>query len=384
MNKVGLITYHAAQNNGSFLQAYALEKKISKIEGYKCDIINFYSYEQEELYSVFKKNNSFRNIAKNCVACLNYRNLKKRHDDFDNIVNNSMSLSKKCYKTLEELDEAENEYDIFVSGSDQIWNVDAWDYNDAYFLSFVNNKPKISYASSFGGKIDSKKAQNYSDNVRKFLNEYDSIAVREVKGQKYAKSLVDRDVQVVLDPTFLLDQQDYDKICADRLVEGDYIFFYSIDYNDAALKIVKKFAEINNLPVVVVYSGDNKSYKTLKYGFKMLKEAAPNHFLSLIKHAKYVLSTSFHGTVFSIIYNKQFFTVRGTENGKINNDDRLTTILSRLGLEDRQLSELSKEEDYRPSDIDYSIVNPKLAEARQESVDYLVNALNKASEKVKG
>lgn len=379
MKKVGLITYHAAHNNGSFLQAYALEKKISQINGYKCDIINFYSYEQEELYSVFKKNNSLRNIVKNLIAILNYKNLKKRHDDFENIVKNSMSLSKKCYKTLEELKDVETEYDIFISGSDQIWNVDAWDYNDAYFLSFVENKPKISYASSFGGKINSEAAMNYSNKIKEFLNKYDSIGVREVKGQKYAESLVDKKVTVVLDPTFLLNKEDYDEICANKLVEGEYIFFYSIDYNDAALKVVKKFSQIYNLPVIVVYAGDNKSYKAKKYGFKMLKQAAPDHFISLIKNAKYVLSTSFHGTVFSIIYNKQFYTVRGTENGKINNDDRLTTILSRLGLEDRQLSELSKEEDYSLKDIDFNIVNKRLIEARQDSIDYLENALNKAS-----
>lgn len=376
MKKVGLITYHAAQNNGSFLQAYALEKKISKIEGYSCEIINFYSYEQEELYSVMKKNNSLRNIIKNLVACINYKNLKKRHEDFEMIVSNKMNLSPRCYKSLSELSEVENNYDIFVSGSDQIWNVDAWDYNDAYFLSFVKNKPKISYASSFGGNIESEKVKGYSENVKRFLNEYDSIAVREIKGKKYAESLINKNVEVVLDPTFLLEKDDYEEICSEPLVEGEYIFFYSIDYNETALKIVKKFAKEKNLPVIVIYSGDNKSYRTLKYGFKMLKEAAPNHFLSLIKNAKYVLSTSFHGTVFSIIYEKQFFTIRGTENGKINNDDRLTTILTTLNLIDRQLSEKSTKDEYNLPNIDYKIVNKKLKEVKKSSIDYLTNALN--------
>lgn len=375
MKKVGLITYHAAHNNGSFLQAYALQKKISSMEGYDCEIINYVSQEQKDLYAVWRKNTSIREIAKNVLILFHYKFIKQRHLDFQ-AMQKKLNLSGKEYHTIGELSEVENKYDIFVSGSDQIWNMQAWDYSDAYFLCFVTKKKKISYASSFGGftKNIPKESEN---RIKNFLDPYSNIGVREKIAKDFIENISKKHPEIVLDPTFLLDCKDYEDICSERLVSEDYIFLYAIfaiEFNESIMKVAKRFSEIYQLPVYVLYTG-NKVYRVKKYGFKILDHAAPNHFLSMIKYAKYVLSSSFHGTAFSIIFQKQFYVLRGNNHREAADDDRLCTVLETFGLEWRQLDENSSKEKYFQDQIDYEIITSKLAAVRKKSMEFLAESL---------
>lgn len=152
MAKVALITYHRAHNNGSFLQAFATQQAIENL-GHQCDVIDFSTPKQQYVYDVYKKIRTPKDVLKNCYAFLNRKIIQKRHDDFDTLINNNLNLTKHFYQDVLEMGDLESQYDIFLSGSDQIWNMDAWDYDDAYCLSFVKNKPKVSYASSLGGHI---------------------------------------------------------------------------------------------------------------------------------------------------------------------------------------------------------------------------------------
>ena len=142
MKKAALITYHAAHNNGSFLQAFATQRKIQQL-GYECDIIDFSTPRQQYLYDVYKKVSGPKDIVKNLYALFHHKIIQRRHDDFTSLVHSSLKLTAKFYEDSSQMDDLESQYDVFVSGSDQIWNMDAWDYSDAYFLNFVHNKPKI-------------------------------------------------------------------------------------------------------------------------------------------------------------------------------------------------------------------------------------------------
>ena len=375
MARVALITYHAAHNNGSFLQAFATQKLIEQL-GYDCDIINFSTPKQQYLYDVYKKVSGPKDVAKNLYAFFHHKLIQRRHDDFTSLVHSALKLTPKFYETSEQLKELNGQYDVFVSGSDQIWNTEAWDYSDAYMLDFVKQGRKVAFASSMGGHILEKKNDKaLAAHYQKLLASYDAIAVRELTAQQYLQPLVKQRVEQVLDPTVLLPAEAYDEITAPRLVNEPYIFYYAIDSierNDSAAKAVQEFAGKKGLPVYVMFTG-NKSYGLKKYGFHLLEVAAPNHYLSLIKHADHVLSASFHGTVFSIIFGKQFHVVRGKHNGKVNMDDRMTSLLKLSGLESRQLIE---DQPWGSGIIDYRLVRPRLDGECKRSIQYLRRAID--------
>lgn len=375
MNKAALITYHAAHNNGSFLQAFATQKLIERL-GYDCDIIDFSTPRQQYIYDVYKKVSGPKDVVKNLYAFFHHRLIQQRHDDFTTLVHSALKLTPKFYEHAEQLRELDGRYDVFVSGSDQIWNTEAWDYSDAYLLNFVQKSRKISFASSMGGHILEKRGDTaLAKHYQELLSSYDAIAVRELSAQQYLQPLLSQHVEQVLDPTLLVPAETYDAITEPRLVNEPYIFYYAIDsieLNDSAAKAVQAFAEQKGLPVYVMFTG-NKSYGLKKYGFHLLDVAAPNHYLSLIKHAEHVLSASFHGTAFSIIFGKQFHVVRGKHNGKVNMDDRMTSLLKLSGLESRQLIE---GQPWDTGTIDYADVRGSLQGEIDRSVDYLRKALN--------
>ncbi|MBW3087482.1 polysaccharide pyruvyl transferase family protein [Bifidobacterium sp. 82T24] len=377
--KTALITYHAAHNNGSFLQAYATQRKIQQL-GHGCDIINFSTPRQQYLYDVYKKVSGPKDIAKNLYAFLHHRLIQRRHDDFTSLIDTALTLTPKFYEDPSQMGDLESQYDVFVSGSDQIWNMDAWDYSDAYFLDFVHTKPKISYASSMGGHILDKQGDTaLAERYRSLLADYQAVSVREKSAQEYLQPLIDQQVTQVIDPTLLLEQADYEEITAPRLVDEPYIFYYAIDsieLNDSAAKAVQAYAEEAGLPVYVMFTG-NKSYGLEKYGFHMLDVAAPNHYLSLIRHADHVLTASFHGTAFSILFEKQFHVVRGIHNGKVNMDDRMSSLLATCGLERQQLIEGVQWSDEA---IDFTDVRPKLAVEKERCAEFLAEALNSGSD----
>lgn len=372
--RVGLITYHAAHNNGSFLQAFATQRKIQQL-GYDCDIIHFSTPRQQYLYDVYKKVSGPKDIAKNLYAFVHHKLIQRRHDDFTHLVHSSLQLTPRFYEDLSQMDDLTSQYDVFVSGSDQIWNTDAWDYSEAYFLSFVHDKPKISYASSMGGHILDKCGDKaLADQYRRLLADYTAISVREKSAQEYLTSIIDQPVTQVIDPTLLLKQQDYEDIIAPRLVDEPYIFYYAIDsieLNDSAAQAVQQYSQQKRLPVYVMFTG-NKSYGLKKYGFHLLEVAAPNHYLSLIKHAEHVLTASFHGTAFSILFEKQFHVVRGKHNGKVNMDDRMSSLLSTCGLSDRNLIEGERWSD---AVVNYDVVRPRLDKERRRCSDFLEMSL---------
>ncbi|TPF78574.1 MULTISPECIES: polysaccharide pyruvyl transferase family protein [unclassified Bifidobacterium] len=374
MTSVGLITYHAAHNNGSFLQAYATQKKIRQL-GVQCDVIDFSTPLQQYIYAVYKPIRGPKDIVKNAYALLHHRLIQQRHDDFEHLIHSALSLTPHSYSDPSQMRGLEHEYDIFVSGSDQIWNMDAWDYSDAYFLNFVHNKPKVSYASSMGGHIlDKRGDKQLAVKYRALLADYRAISVRERSAQDYLNDVIDQPVTQVIDPTLLLKQHDYDDITAPRLVNEPYIFYYAIDSierNDSAARAVQEYAASKGLPVYVMFTG-NKSFGLKKYGFHLLEAAAPNHYLSLIKHADHVLTASFHGTAFSILFEKQFHVVRGMHNGKVNMDDRMSSLLHVCGLESQQLIQGHP---WQNDVIDYDAVKPRLQREVDRSTVYLQQAL---------
>lgn len=214
------------------------------------------------------------------------------------------------------------------------------------------------------------------------MNQFDYLSVREKNGQKWIKELTGRDIPVVLDPTLLIEKEDYESIVSDELsLPEKYIFFYCPSYSISINKMVKKISKKYNLPVIAFNS---KPYylRGMNFdGFKLPDFEDPKAYLQLMKNAEMVITTSFHGTVFSTIYRKKFWVIKN--GGMYGNDDRVMTLLSDLAITDR-LIELPFDEEFNyMKSVDYSEYEKRLEKLKNKSQTYLKLALENCDERTK-
>lgn len=372
MKNIGIITFHRSHNYGSVLQAYALQTSINKnVVNHYSEIIDFISPNSSEVYAIFKKKNSMKNIIKNMLSIYTYRSRYIRYKEFERFINTRLNLTKNKYFSISDLKEISKKYDILICGSDQIWNTNCKDFDYSYYLPFAKSIKKISYAPSLGpGKQF--KSNEAKEKIKDYLSDFYAISVRENGGEKTIQELTDKKVYRVLDPTLLLEAKDWDIISCNRRINKEYIFFYSIGYKKDDISIAKQFSKKFGLPVVTLFTVGNR---IIFSGFEIPKNSAPEDFISLIKNAKLILSSSFHGSVFSIIYRKPFYSIRGVNDGKVQEDDRIKTLLEEFKLTDRQVDINSVNSIEDPYTIDYTESEKYINKARKESVDYLLNAI---------
>lgn len=360
--KTATITFHAAHNYGSNLQAYALQQTIIGL-GYENDIINLRTNRQKDLYAVFTKRKGLKYGFKNLSHLLYYHSLKKSYDKFEQFINSKLIVTKE-YASEVELRSANLAYDIFIAGSDQIWNPVPADFDWSYYLTFVHEGRKISYAPSFG-QLASKGDEVIKHKIAAALSSFDAISVREKAAADNVEQLTGKVPPIVLDPTLLLSKEQWLDLIKDenKLVKGDYIFFYTLFADPQRMNIVKRISKVTGLPVVT--SNFSNQYDVFNPFIKRY-EAGPLDFLALIRDAKLVVVSSFHGTVFSIILNVPFFAIDGMSDARIN------TLLTFVGLENREITMSNIEERCGcPYSIDFREVSHRIGEARKSSLEYL-------------
>ncbi|MGN0524137.1 MAG: polysaccharide pyruvyl transferase family protein [Eubacterium sp.] len=366
--KIGILTFHRSENYGSVLQAYALSKSIDKICGNgTAEIIDFSNRNQRDLYAIFLKSGSVKNIVKNCRAALNYAQLKRRKKGFTDFIEHTLPIGSEQYLSEDDIHSSTAVYDKIICGSDQIWNPQSQDFSMSFFgVDF--DCPKSSYAPSIrNASIED--FNGYEDSIINALASFDRISLREKNSIPVFNQLTDKKIDCVCDPTLLLSKEDYNEICPSNPLPKEYIFYYSIDYNKQSVEMVKCISKRLSLPVVILFT-TNKTYNVYFKGFKLSKNNSPGDFINLIKNAKLVLSTSFHGTAFSVIYRKNFFAL------KTNNytDARIDDLLTALNLSNRYLDYNS----YQDADLNIPV---KYDEAAIEdminySKNYLFRCLN--------
>ena len=362
---VGIMTFHNSYNCGSMLESYAIQEILKK-GGLDAKIINFSSKGQIELYSSWKKANSIKNILKNILLIpahkrilnnnLMYESFKNKYFNLTSFTSNPCSISDLGFDTI-------------IAGSDQIWNITIKDYDKAYFLPWVKSARKVAYAPSFGAK----NIMKYSDNLDEFKNyllDFDALSIREKNGQKWIFDLIGKKVQIVLDPTLLLSSEDYEKLVAQDInISGDYIFFYSPGFDSKVCKFVKKVSKKYNIPVITWSTSPYYIKLVGRFGFKLAPYENPSAYLYLIKNAKLIFTTSYHGTIFSTIFKKTFFTIKNGE--MFSDDDRVKTLLEQLSMEERLIDyDYDSDKDYL-KDISYDEYDKKLVKLKNESTKYL-------------
>ena len=331
--KIAILTFHAADNCGSQLQTYALSKVIKERFGIVPDVIDYSNEKQEELYSTFRKVHSLKDIAINLYR-FPFVNLMKRYRmAFRQFISTHVHLTKEHYSKPNELKTLDGKYDIYITGSDQVWNTKAYDFDDSYFLDFVTKGRKVAYAPSLGAtNIIESRADK--DKYQKLLNDFAFLSVRERNAQKLLQPITEKPIELLLDPTLLLKKNDWDTLAGNEpLVKGKYIFYYAFTYGEKPNKIVKDLSKKYNLPVYIVDANAWALRRKFKEGFKLAPEFGPQAFLNLIKYSEMVLTTSFHGTALSVAMNKNFWYLETSMHNP--KDDRATSLLNQLGLLDR-------------------------------------------------
>lgn len=364
--KVGIITFHNSYNCGSMLQAYALQNILNskKIDN---EIIDFSNDGQRNVYSVFDQRKNIKGFLRNMIIFFYKDSIKKIFDSYERFKNDNFILSKEIYKKEDEL--SDKKYKTVITGSDQVWNITIEDGDKAYFLPWVNNAKKVAYAPSFGAKNILKYSQT-PDIYINYLNDFDALSIRENNGQKWIKKLINKTVPVVLDPTLLLDKTDYDKIETFEIeIPEKYIFYYSPGYNRKINKLVSKISKKYKLPVIAFNKKNFVTKGMMFSNFRLPEIENPSVYLHLIKNATLVITTSFHGTVFSSIYKKCFWTIKN--GGMFGDDDRVITLMENLDLKDRLISmNFDNNFDYL-QEKNYKNYERLLHIMRQKSMTYL-------------
>lgn len=372
MKKIGIITFHASHNCGSMMQAYALQTILNK-RGYDNEIIDFQNEGQKDMYAIVHKKKTIKNFIKNLLLLSSRKKIQEQWNEYEKFKNSTFNLSKNHYKTNNQLKLTNDIYDKFISGADQIWNITIKDSDDSYFLNFVSDSSKkIAYAPSFGAKNIMQVTKDYKK-YKNYLLEYKSLSIRECNGKKWIKKMINKDVKVVLDPTLLIFKEDYNKIEEEIEKEEKYIFYYAPVYNRKIDLFVKKISKKYNIPVIVWNAREYYMKKEYLNGFILPSKINPGVYLDLIKNAEIVITTSFHGTIFSTIYGKNFWTIK---NGNMyNTDDRVITLMNQLSLKDRLIEPTFDDKFDYMKNVSYLEYEKNLKKLRKESISYLEQAL---------
>lgn len=364
--KIGLITFIESENYGAALQAIGLQKTLKKL-GYQSYYINY--AEGTYVTGVKKIINKIWGIVKLFLGSFTRRKKTNKY------TNKHLTLTSKC-ETLDDVRKLPL-FDTYIVGSDQVWNPRFFIASEGFYLlsfleTYTPNTKIISYATSFG--INSLPDEN-KEVYKHHLTKFESLSVREQEGKTILKEL-GFDSQVNLDPTLLINKESWSNFFEkERLKKEKYIFCYVANGDSTGAKEVYKVSkriQKESKEKLNIYIVGDKEYKIFKPGYNLITTADPSDFMNLIYHAEYVVTNTFHGTCFSINFEKQFTTILHTNNS-LNN--RTENILSILNLSDRIQYINQVASNIILENIDYNETTPLLDKLRKESENYLVRSL---------
>jgi polysaccharide pyruvyl transferase WcaK-like protein len=362
--KIGILTYHRAHNYGAMLQAYALRTYLHN-QGHDVEFIDYWPDSHNKQYTLFKpirgKSLYFKilNIISDSVTLIRrtirmnkFNNFRKKHLG----INDSIKYTTNKEPIIER-------YDCVVVGSDQIWRTQEYEgkhvgIDPMYLCTNIPNTTRcISYAASMG-IISLTSADEHV--IRTSLKNFNTILVRENSLKQLVESL-GYSAHVVLDPTLLLTKQQWNQLIpSHRYSQKPYVLFYELMPSQEALAFAKKKALSLNCELLImdsiIHTLPRKNH---------ISYASPIEFMHAIRDAEFVIATSFHGTAFSIIFEKQFITI-----GLKKNADRVKTLLQQVGI-----TEQYQDQPIETSKINYKEVNTTLQTIRQHSQQLLVKSI---------
>lgn len=379
--KIGVITIENVNNYGAELQATATIKVLQDM-GYDAEIINYCYY----------KNWNFKDtqmsapfVSMSAKGRLMYRvkyrlvnwfvsevlprffpTIRRRILRFDDFHKINTKMSKR-YLSMPDLYQAKMDYDVYVVGSDQVWNPSASSSIEPYFLTFAPKEAKkISYASSFGvSNIPDSLYEKYKE----LLSNIDYLSVREQAGVSLVKALTGKEATCVLDPTLLLNREQWGNIMlAYPHMPSRYILVYQLLPSETLPSLAMRIGEEKKCPVY--YLAKRAYAVNAPKGMRLIKDAGPAEFLWLIKNASCVVTNSFHGTAFSVNFGTPFYAVLKPSRG---GNARITSLLTSVNLMDRTVYEGDAMPAFSAFDAD--LVQRYIQQLRNDSISFLQNAL---------
>lgn len=377
MKKIGILTYHHALNYGTLLQAYATEKIIEK-EGYEAEFINYQQRNKYDFWYMLRLR--LKRIPSYIFGISKYYYKSKAKKDVENwkvgmreFTSQRLKEGKHLYIDVEEIENNPPIYDGYIIGSDQTWNQNITNNTDALYLSFVKDpQKKGSYAPSVGvSELTEAQKKRY---VR-LLSDFRYLSCREKTGSLLLSEILKRNVECVLDPTLMMNKEEWISFSQEIAVERPYILTYFLGetrwYREFAKKISDNMSlRIVNVPTNYLDYSDKESQK---------EWVNPQEFVYLINHAELVMTDSFHGTVLSINMNKRFYSfIKNSHDDVKSQSSRIVDVLNMLGLTNRLLGEETAVKmtlEQISQEIDYKYVNACLEIERSKSLAYLKRML---------
>lgn len=372
MKKVAIMTWFHYHNFGTALQVVALSRVVEKL-GYQADVIQYVPHGR--VVTLPDGNGWLYYVEKIKQKIASGRLVKDvvREDAFREFINQELTLTASC-QTASELYRLNDAYDAFICGSDQIWAPTVFD--PKYFLDFVEDRDKmVAYAPSTGmTEISDRYIRN---RFKECVTRFKYLSVREVQGSRLLKEISGKEVEVVLDPTLLLECEEWDQMASEQLYESPYILCYFLGNNADTWHHVYRVSLKTNLPVKVipVFARD------VNRGYDVVAGVGPREFIALIRNASVVCTDSFHGTLFSIIYEKPFYVyTRFSDKDVKSQNSRIYNILHLLGLETRLVVDKTKVE--KPF-YDPLPVKTRLETLKEKSLSYLSRSLYESTSAAK-
>ncbi len=364
MKKTAVISIFRTGNYGATLQAYALKQAIQEHQAGQAEIVNYCcdAIKGKINYNYLKKAGLKNTIAAIVDKICYLPRMRKVNRFVDSYVTGPEL-------TREQLPSLNSRYDFFLTGSDQIWNPDIQQGDYSYLLDFVEDDyKKRSYGSSFGIK---ELPEACRATYRELLSEYECITVRENTGADIVEALLGRRPQIVLDPVFLLTREEWERLLPERIYQKDYIFTYRMSYSKIITSVARRVQKETGYPIMaspflIGYTPETRMYM----GLSSLE------WVRAIYDSSFVITDSFHGVVFALIFSKPFYYVVTTDHIK-SRLSRLETLLGRLGIEGRIIS--SPEECDLKASMDYGRIQGMLQEEREKSIQILRRMLEQGA-----
>lgn len=371
MKKIAILTQPLHTNYGGTLQAYALQKVVNAMDA---DVVTLnYQWKQRSFFRLILsilKSHLLNRVEKFPFFLKEKIVREKYHTEFieKNINRSEILLSEN--DLLKHFNESN--YDAVIVGSDQVWRVEYSPNINNFFLNFVDDTTKkIAYAGSFG--IDEWQfSSEKTAQIKKWLEKFDAISVREDSAVTLFKKHLGLDVKHVLDPTLLLSKNDYEQLIEIKPKFNNKIFTYMLDNSDQKISIITKISD--KLGLETFKKQPEKIYKTEFFVKNEEEYVYPKieDWLSSFRDSSFIITDSFHGTVFSIIFNKPFIAIANSERGSA----RFTSLLRKFNLESRLITNYEDfDESLIDEDIDFDEVNKQLYILRESSINFINNAL---------
>lgn len=352
--KIGILTYHYAHNYGAVLQCYALQEYLVSL-GHRVYVINHVNKNITKDYVVFDIQ---RFIMKNPFVFFKrikhefkyYSIRKNRYSAFESFIRERINVV-----AVNEI--TEYPFDLIIVGSDQVWNYNLTNGFDPYYWGEFR-RPAVTKLATYAASMQDSWPIEIDGELMRRLPNFDFLSVREQNLIGRFKLLTNQKISLVVDPTLLFSMNDWNKVAENPQIETSYLLLYQVDVDDLAERTARKIAIEYNLQIIRLYAQPDKPHSST------VSNCSPSKFVGLFKHADFVVCSSFHGTVFSILYKKPFYTIK--ISGK---SSRVENLLSKMELSSFLIDEVPD----KISKVKYNHISSDISKSSKEYIKLITN-----------